>query len=176
MPHPISKWPTRPLSHSLYPGYKNGLRTPVQCQFSLALAHCPNSLSHSNKLSLSFCLTSGKSFPNCTQTTTGSTNPNSCGGMAGLLNFEWFTWKEAVSPDGRDLQRSRDPLRTQSQRTLLGQCSFCLGICGLPNLSPKGCLCSIGSTERNRCSEEVNRVGKWIPRKTKGREGGEIWR
>ena len=25
MPHPISKWPTRPLSHSLYHGYKSGL-------------------------------------------------------------------------------------------------------------------------------------------------------
>ena len=37
MPHPISKWPTRPLSHSLYPGYKSGLRTPVQHRFSLEL-------------------------------------------------------------------------------------------------------------------------------------------
>ena len=27
VPHAISKWPTRPLSHSLYPGYKSGLRT-----------------------------------------------------------------------------------------------------------------------------------------------------
>ena len=50
MPHPISKWPTRPRSHSLYPGYKSGLRTPVQCWFSLALARCSNSISHSNKL------------------------------------------------------------------------------------------------------------------------------
>ena len=26
VPHPISKWPTRPLSHSLYLGYKSGLK------------------------------------------------------------------------------------------------------------------------------------------------------
>ena len=50
MPHPISKWPEGPLSHSLYPGYESGLRTPVQCQFSLERAHCSNSISHSNKL------------------------------------------------------------------------------------------------------------------------------
>jgi len=57
MPHPISKWPARPLSHSLYPDCKSGLkkkksgvRTPVQCRFSLELAHCSNSVSHSNKL------------------------------------------------------------------------------------------------------------------------------
>ena len=50
VPHPISKWPTRPLSHSLYPGYKSGLKTPVQCWFSLELARCSNSVSHSNKL------------------------------------------------------------------------------------------------------------------------------
>ena len=49
-PHPISKWPTRPLSHSLYPGYKSAVRTPVQRRFSLELAHCSNSVSHSNKL------------------------------------------------------------------------------------------------------------------------------
>ena len=34
----------------LYPGYKSGLKTPVQCQFSLELARCSNSISHSNKL------------------------------------------------------------------------------------------------------------------------------
>ena len=50
MPHPISKWPARPLSHSLYPGYKSELRTPVQGRFSLELAHSSNSVSHSNKL------------------------------------------------------------------------------------------------------------------------------
>ena len=44
MPHPISTW-----SHSLYPEYKSGLRTPVQHQFSLELARCSNSVSHSNK-------------------------------------------------------------------------------------------------------------------------------
>ena len=37
-------------SHSLCPGYKSGLRTPVQRRFSLQLAHCSNSVSHSNKL------------------------------------------------------------------------------------------------------------------------------
>ena len=50
MTHPISKWPTRPLSHSLYAGYKSGLRTPVQHGFSLELARCSNSISQSNKL------------------------------------------------------------------------------------------------------------------------------
>ena len=34
----------------LYPGYKSGLRTPVQRQFSLELARCSNSVSHSNEL------------------------------------------------------------------------------------------------------------------------------
>ena len=48
-PH-ISKGSTRPLSHCLYPGYKSGLRTPVQCWFSLELAHRSNSVSRSNKL------------------------------------------------------------------------------------------------------------------------------
>ena len=71
MPHPISKWPTRPLSHSLYPGYKSGLRTPVQRWFSLELARCSNSVSHSNKFaSLSLCLMSRKSFPAHAQTKT----------------------------------------------------------------------------------------------------------
>ena len=48
--HPISKWPTRPLSHSLDPGCKNELRTPVHCWPSLDTAHCSNSISHYNKL------------------------------------------------------------------------------------------------------------------------------
>ena len=34
----------------LYPGYRSGLRTPVQRWFSLELARCSNSVSHSNKL------------------------------------------------------------------------------------------------------------------------------
>ena len=73
VPHPISKWPARPVSHSLYPGYKSGLRTPVQCRFSLELACCSNSVSHSNILIfLSFCLMSGNSFLTCTWTTTHS--------------------------------------------------------------------------------------------------------
>ena len=48
MPHPVSKWPTRHLSHSLYlyPGYKCGLRN-VQHRFSLELSHYSNSVSHS---------------------------------------------------------------------------------------------------------------------------------
>ena len=50
MPHPISKWPTRPLSHSLYPEYKCGWKTPAQCGFSLELACCSNRVSQSNKL------------------------------------------------------------------------------------------------------------------------------
>ena len=50
IPHPNSKWPVRRLSHSLYPGYKSELRTPVQRRFSLELAHCSNNISHSNKL------------------------------------------------------------------------------------------------------------------------------
>ena len=50
MPHPISKWPARPPSRSVYPGYKSGLRTPVQHWFSFELARCSNSVSHSNKL------------------------------------------------------------------------------------------------------------------------------
>ena len=56
MPHPISKQPTRPLSHSLYPEYKSGLRTPVQCRFSLELALSCNSVSYSNKLYLPLIL------------------------------------------------------------------------------------------------------------------------
>ena len=51
-----SAWPTRPLSCSLYPGCKNGLRTPVQCWLSLGLAHCVHSISHSNKLYFSLIL------------------------------------------------------------------------------------------------------------------------
>jgi len=43
--------PQDPLSHSLYPGYKSGLRTPIHRWFSLELAPCSNSVSHSNKLS-----------------------------------------------------------------------------------------------------------------------------
>ena len=56
MPHPISKWPARPLSHSLYPGYESGLRTPVQRQFSPELAHWSNSVSRSNKLNFPLIL------------------------------------------------------------------------------------------------------------------------
>ena len=65
--HPISKWPTRPLSHSLYPGYKSGLRIPVQCLFSLELPavltasptlinYFPLILSHVWKLFSKLCL------------------------------------------------------------------------------------------------------------------------
>ena len=55
-PHPISKWPTRPPSHPLYPGYKSELRTPVHHWFSLELACSSNSISHSNKLYLPLIL------------------------------------------------------------------------------------------------------------------------
>ena len=34
----------------LVPWVKSGLKTPVQCWFSLELVHCSNSVSHSNKL------------------------------------------------------------------------------------------------------------------------------
>ena len=56
VPHSISKLRARPLSHRLYPGYKSGRRTPVQCRFSLELAHCSNSISHSHKLSFPLTL------------------------------------------------------------------------------------------------------------------------
>ena len=42
--------PQDPQSHSLYPGYKSGLKTAAQCQFSPELACCSNSVSHSHKL------------------------------------------------------------------------------------------------------------------------------
>ena len=68
VPHPISKWPTRPLSHSLYPGYKSGLRTPIHVGSPLSW---PAVLTASpiliNFISLSFCLMSGNSFPTRTQ-------------------------------------------------------------------------------------------------------------
>ena len=50
------QWPARPLCHSLYPGYKSGLRTPVQRRFCLELARCSDSVSHSNKLHLPLTL------------------------------------------------------------------------------------------------------------------------
>ena len=40
----------RPLFHSLYLGYKSGLRTPVQRWFFLERARFSNRVSHSNKL------------------------------------------------------------------------------------------------------------------------------
>ena len=70
VPHPISKWPGRPLSHSLCPRYKSELRTPVQRRFSLELAHCSNSVSHSNKLYFPLILLSGNFFPTRAWTTT----------------------------------------------------------------------------------------------------------
>ena len=45
-----SKCPEKPLSHSLHPGYKNRLRTCVQCRLCLELARCSNSVSHSKTL------------------------------------------------------------------------------------------------------------------------------
>ena len=50
VPHSISKWPARPLSHSLCPGFKGVLRTALQHRFFLELARCSNGVSHSNKL------------------------------------------------------------------------------------------------------------------------------
>ena len=42
--------------HSVCRGYKSGLRTPVQHRFSLELARCSKSVSHSNKLYLALML------------------------------------------------------------------------------------------------------------------------
>ena len=64
MPHPIRKWPSRPLSCSLYPGYKNGPRTPVLRRFSLELASILTASSTLIKfIFLSSCLMSGNSLP-----------------------------------------------------------------------------------------------------------------
>ena len=52
----------RPRSHSLYPGYKSGLRTPIQCRFSPELARCSNSISHSNKFYFPFILSHVRKF------------------------------------------------------------------------------------------------------------------
>ena len=63
MPHLISKWPTRLWSHSLYPGYKSGLRTPVHFGSPLSWPAVPTvSPTLVNFISLSFCLMSGNSF------------------------------------------------------------------------------------------------------------------
>ena len=53
MPPLTSKWPARPLSHSLYPGYKSGLRTLVQCCSPLSW---PAVLRASPSHKLNFCL------------------------------------------------------------------------------------------------------------------------
>ena len=72
MPHPNSKWPAR--SHSLYPGYKRGLRTPFNISSPLSW---PTVLTASpilmNFIFLSFCLMSGNSFPTHAWTTTSNT-------------------------------------------------------------------------------------------------------
>ena len=49
VPHLISKWTVRTLSCFLYPGYKNGPRSPVQHLLSLEPACCSNSISQCNK-------------------------------------------------------------------------------------------------------------------------------
>ena len=62
--HPISKWLRRPLSCSLYPGYKNGPRTPLRRRFSLELASILTaSPTLINFIFLSSCLMSGNSLP-----------------------------------------------------------------------------------------------------------------
>ena len=71
MPHPISKWPTRPRSHSLYPGYKSGLRTPPfkvgsPLNWPAVLTASPTLIRF---ILFSFCLMSGNSFPTCARTT-----------------------------------------------------------------------------------------------------------
>ena len=69
--HAISKWPARPLSHSLYPGYKSGLRTLFNLSSPLSW---PTVLTASstliNFISFSFCLMSGNSIPTRAQTMT----------------------------------------------------------------------------------------------------------
>ena len=70
MPPPISKWPARPLSHSLYPGYKSGLRTLFNVVLPWAGLLFSEHLPLINLISVSFCLMSGNSFPTCTWTTT----------------------------------------------------------------------------------------------------------
>ena len=76
MPYAISKWPLKPLSCSLYLGYKGGQRTPVQRQCSLELGHCSNRVSHSNKLYSPLILPHGNSFPTHTWTMTVGTLQN----------------------------------------------------------------------------------------------------
>ena len=89
LPHPISKWPAKPLSHSLYPGYKSVLRTPAQRQFSLELVLCSNRVSHSNKLDFPLILPHVWKF---------FSNPymdsNSSGGNKVIIPFrELWSWK-----------------------------------------------------------------------------------
>ena len=64
MPDPVSKWPTRPPSHSLYPGYKSGRRTLLNVSsplsWSTVLKASPTLI---NCILFSFCLLSGNSFP-----------------------------------------------------------------------------------------------------------------
>ena len=64
LPHPISKWPARPLSQSLYPGYKSGRRTLFKVSSPLSY---PAVLTASpiliNLIFLSLCLMSGNPFP-----------------------------------------------------------------------------------------------------------------
>ena len=64
LPHPISKWPARPPSHSLYPGYKSGRKTPFKVSSPLSY---PAVLTASpiliNLIFLSLCLMSGNPFP-----------------------------------------------------------------------------------------------------------------
>ena len=55
----------RTPSRLLYPGYKNGLRTHVQCWFSLELAHCSNRVSHSNTLYLFLKKKKKEAGPGC---------------------------------------------------------------------------------------------------------------
>ena len=99
LPHPISKWPARLLWYSLYSGYKSGLRTPVQRRFSLKLARCSSSVSHSNKHYFPLILSHvWKFFSN--------QHPDHAifGGLYGDLGVS--------SPTSSLLLSHRDPLRT----------------------------------------------------------------
>ena len=102
MPHPISTWPP---SHSLYPEYKSGLRTPVQRRFSLELARCSNSVSHSNKLHFPLILSHVWKF---------FSNPRPDHDIFGGL----YRDLGVSSPTSSLLLSHRDPLRTGKWKQL----------------------------------------------------------
>ena len=109
LPHPISKWPVRPLSHSSHPGHKNESRTPYHCQLSLTIrkpAQCAGRDSPLpsliNFLLLSFYLVSGNSFPTCSQTMTMSIQVFCpCFFVVVFCLFLNNIWKSVTMPKGK---------------------------------------------------------------------------